>query len=518
MGRRIRQSLAVELQFQKIVLLLLSFEFFGEPFRIWAFVPYHTSFSRSVPSLGAPTSINVAALSSEKATSESNDVSSSKSAPLAQNDKTILNTTSPIPKINKGSTSQELILKTLDGRSRCVKFISPLLEYGYKPAVESFESGDNLKKPLLLYLPGFDSTFLSPFLQFPELDTIFDVRCMTVPTRDRSTYDELKSTVIEYLESESLVDRSNNATQTKSGLLSRWFGRKEVRRPIYLAGESFGGILAVDVALTLLKEKPQLDFQGLCLINAATCFDRSRLAAEGPPVTKYPTWLYPFGLLKLLPMFTDEYSFDQLLLILKGQGLPSVIDDETREAYMGRVAFSLPFVIPYMDQGALEWRLTEWLSYGCNQMLSRLSQWKKFGSFRTLIVAGEKDACLPSIEEAERLASLLPPRTTLHVVEGAGHASTCGARVDLAALFRSAFSELKSRKYRRTSMKEEAAAGTGPYLGMEPRYDNATIGLNPLKYWNRKYFKSYTSKPSLLALANNSNVTTATISGSNTTS
>ena len=67
-------------------------------------------------------------------------------------------------------------------------------------------------------------------------------------------------------------------------------------------------------------------------------------------------------------------------------------------------------------------------------------------------------------------------------------------------------------------MKEEAAAGTGPYLGMEPRYDNATIGLNPLKYWNRKYFKSYTSKPSLLALANNSNVTTATISGSNTTS
>jgi hypothetical protein len=102
-----------------------------------------------------------------------------------------------------------------------------------------------------------------------------------------------------------------------------------------------------------------------------------------------------------------------------------------------------------------------------------------------------KGCRLPSIDEAERLAYLVPPRSTLHIVEGAGHASTCGARIDMAALFRSAFPELKSRKARRTSMKEEAAAGQGPYLGMEPRYDNATIGLNPINYWNTKYFKRF---------------------------
>lgn len=65
-------------------------------------------------------------------------------------------------------------------RKRNVRFISPCLEYGYPPAVEDFENKSMLDKPLLLYLPGFDGTFLSPFIQFPELSTIFDVRCMNI--------------------------------------------------------------------------------------------------------------------------------------------------------------------------------------------------------------------------------------------------------------------------------------------------------------------------------------------------
>uniref|UniRef100_A0A7S2Y5Z5 AB hydrolase-1 domain-containing protein n=1 Tax=Entomoneis paludosa TaxID=265537 RepID=A0A7S2Y5Z5_9STRA len=328
-------------------------------------------------------------------------------------------------------------------RPHDVEFISPLLKYGYKPAVDAWESGEDVKKPILLYLPGFDGTFLSPFLQFPELHTIFDVRCMTISTKDRSTYEELKVGVVQYLESISVPSAQNvtsdNAENEKTedsgrgGWIGRLFGKEKVkRRPVYLAGESFGGILASDVALTILKGNTNIDLQGLCLINAATCYDRSRLAAEAPRVAEYPSWLYTAGLLRLLPLFTDEYSASQLLRILKAEGLPSVIDDETREAYMGRVAFSLPFVIPYIDQGVLQWRLTEWLSYGCNYMLSRLSEFKQFKDFRTLIVAGEKDATLPSIDECERIASLLPRRSTLHIVEGAGHASTCGARVDLA--------------------------------------------------------------------------------------
>ena len=331
-------------------------------------------------------------------------------------------------------------------------------------------------------------------------------------------------------------------------------------RPVYLAGESFGGILAAEVALSILSSpvsssspsaampptsSPQpwlassmipstsftdgslissssspssINLKGLALINAATCYDRSKLAAEGPIVADLHPWLYNLGLLRLLPLFTDDYSLQQLRLILQSKALPSVIDTAAREAYMGRVAFSLPFVIPFLPQETLKWRLTQWLDYGCARMASRLVDFrkvllqksKKSDDFGILIVAGEKDGALPSIAEAERLANVLPNVGLLHVVEGAGHASTCGSRVDLAALFRKCFPGLRPRGILggglpwqrvgpaatastddsgRTAMKKGAAAGKGAYFGMEPRYDNATIGLNPLLYWSSRFYR-----------------------------
>lgn len=35
-----------------------------------------------------------------------------------------------------------------------VRFTAPLLEEGFPPAVNEYKSGENKKKPLLLYLPG----------------------------------------------------------------------------------------------------------------------------------------------------------------------------------------------------------------------------------------------------------------------------------------------------------------------------------------------------------------------------
>jgi len=234
----------------------------------------------------------------------------------------------------------------------------------------------------------------------------------------------------------------------------------------------------------------------LSLINAATCYDRSIFAVDGFAVAELPFWLYPAGLLKLLPLFMDKYSFDQLMLILRGEALPSVIDDECREAYLGRVAFSLPFVFPFLPQAALKWRLLAWLDTGCTHMSSRLPDLKKLSpDFRTLVVAGEEDLTLPSIDEAERLATVLP-NAHIHIVEGAGHASTCGSRVDLAALMRARFVELQESKHGhvgRTQMKSIAAMGKGPYFGMEPRYDGKSVGLNPLLYWTRKYHLRYKS-------------------------
>ena len=428
-------------------------------------------------------------------------------------------------------------IKNVTQTSKYVRFMSPLLEYGYPPVVSEYQDGTLQDKPLLLYLPGFDGTFLSPFLQFPELATIFDVRCMTVGIEDRSTVQELKQAVISYLREMVTLDARSklqperqNATESSLSLsktkrrdkLASSSSSSKKSRPFYLAGESFGGILACDVALDLRQDK-SLSFQGLALINPATCYYRSRLAIKGPDVAASHPWLYYFNLLGLLPLFTDDYSVDQLLMILRGQALPSVIDNAIREAYLGRVAFSLPFVLPVMKQETLQWRLSEWLEKGSARMEGKMEQLAADKSLRILLVVGENDGTLPSIDEAERLAGILGQKLTIHVVEGAGHASTCGSRVDLAALFRQTFPRLRRRpttsssrrekseeqksglrwppwrkatnatdatnEKPRTEMKPIAAMGKGKYLGMEPRYDNATIGLSPLKYWSSAYYK-----------------------------
>jgi pimeloyl-ACP methyl ester carboxylesterase len=384
-------------------------------------------------------------------------------------------------------------------RPQNIRFISPLLEYGYSPAVDEYENNTLALKPLLLYLPGFDGTFLSPFLQFPELHTIFDIRCMVIATEDRSTFDQVCDTVVDYIQNHldmnissttpTLDASSTNNTKTAMnifGISSKRNVNKPRKRQIYLAGESFGGIVAVSVLQKLQNESEPIPIRGLALINAATCYDRSRLALEGLKVAEGKKWLYAIGLIKLLPLFADQYSLGQLLFILQAKALPSVIDNEHREAYLGRVAFSLPFVVPFLSQETLWWRLQQWLMAGCTKV-GGAEQLKVIKIVPTLIVAGEADATLPSIAEAERLASIVPD-ALVHVVPGAGHASTCGSRIDLAALFRSRFPELRS-KGGRLKMKSVAAAGQGPDFGMEPRYDNATIGLNPLRYWTRKLFR-----------------------------
>lgn len=448
-----------------------------------------------------------------------------------------------------------------------VDFVSPLLDYGYPPAAYDLklqQDGeiDGKDKPILLYLPGFDGTYICPFIQFPELGTEFEVWCMTIGMEDRSTYEELKTMVLDFVKNDLTIDfkekslaaastsnvtkdaedveetspKKNASSNNSSGLFAGWFGggakkpsRKRNSRPIYIAGESFGGILASDIARTLLEEQtnktntdePIVDLQGLVLINPATCYDRSQLATAGPPIAKQSLPLYLLGLVsKLLPLFTDEFSFEQLLLILQAKALPSVIDNPCREAYMGRVALSLPTRLEFMPPSTMDWRLNEWLQTGCSA--SRDLTFAAFPNFRSLIVVGEKDKTLPSIAEAERLANkvTIPTKTRIHVVEGAGHASTCGSRLDLAAEIRNSFPELQKSRFgrkkgkrsqqdsdnidlsydsenentKRTSMKSEAQEGFGPYFGMTERYDKADIGLNPLKYWSKTNFQAVQKK------------------------
>ena len=313
--------------------------------------------------------------------------------------------------------------------------------------------------------------------KFPELGTIFEVHGMTVDMKDRSTFDELCEKVLQYL------------------------SRQDERRPIYLIGESFGGLLALEVLLKIKEDNQtklsKINIQGLTLVNPATSFLQSPLAQVGPMVASSSKNFvtYAFGVFqKLVPMFLDEFQMPQLLLILSAKALPSVIDTPQREAYMGRVALSLPSTLKFMPQSTLQWRLQEWLQVGCQRFHSRDGLKRlKMTNTRILVVVGEEDKTLPSLSEANRLLSSLENCCEVFIVNGAGHASTCGSRIDLSAVMRSRFSELQTNG--RTQMKETAQRqGTGEYFGMEIRYDNQSwFGLSPLLYWSPEHYKKWTS-------------------------
>lgn len=370
-----------------------------------------------------------------------------------------------------------------------VVFTSPLLSEGYRPAVDSHESGSMKKKPLLLYLPGFDGTLLSPFLQFPELGTIFDVRGMSVDMSNRSTFLELQKMVIDYI-----LSISSNNDESESGNA----------RPLYLMGESFGGILASSVALEITKDKEKysrknINLCGLTLINPATSYLRSNLykytsiskSQECPPL------LYPFEIIsKIVPLFIDAYQLPQLLLILSSKALPSVIDTPAREAYMGRTAFSIPQKLKFMPQETLDWRLNQWLYEGCHFIKSGKELKKlKEKQIKTLVIVGEDDKTLPSLEEAKKLRKYFSTSEegdddceyyASFVVKGAGHASTAGSRADIASIMRATFPDLISGKTdennSRTTMKKAALDGKEEYFGMTPRYDgDVKIGMLPTR-------------------------------------
>lgn len=283
-------------------------------------------------------------------------------------------------------------------------FSHPLLTEGYPPAVLEYESKQHLNKPMLLYLPGFDGTLVAPFLQFPELGTEFDVRGLSIDMSDRSTFYELRDGVINYIVSELLDgdNGANAATAPKS-------------RPIYILGESFGGILASEVCLALQEHHPSINIGGLVLINPATSYTRSRLYVEAPPVSQMSMpFAYIAGLVKLLPLFADSYQMPQLLMMLSSDALPSIIDTTAREAYMGRVAFSLADKLKFMPREALDWRLTSWLKDGCEIVTAE--RLKDLSKQRVLLVVGEVDEALPSTDEAERLQSIIS-NSEVHIVD-----------------------------------------------------------------------------------------------------
>ena len=266
----------------------------------------------------------------------------------------------------------------------------------------------NSTKPMLLYCPGIELTGYSLHRQVAELSNDFDVSWLAVPTEDRSDFSQLVDVVFDAVEA--------------------------ANRSVYLVGESFGGVLALSVALR--NTKPPAGLAGLVLINPATSVTRSwpaRLPGLLDAVASLPAGASDLTYQALATPIFAAISGDPLQLGRRRSdaGLPPPI---ALANTVGRLAGQLPEITALPNALPLDT-----LAYRLDMLTkaAEASDKLKLGTLRlpVQILCSTEDKVLPSSEEGKRLARILPnARVTL--LEESGHVPLLEARVALADVLR----------------------------------------------------------------------------------
>ncbi|OUL21239.1 alpha/beta hydrolase [Nostoc sp. 106C] len=220
--------------------------------------------------------------------------------------------------------------------------------------------------PLFVYLPGMDGTGQLLRSQTAGLELGFDVRCLAIPRQDLTTWDVLTNNVLDLIHTEL---------------------EKSSQRPIYLCGESFGGCLAMKVAI----QAPQL-FKRIILINPASSFHLRPWFNWASQLTYlvHP-YLYEIGALGLLPFLASLQRMtrsDRQELLKSMRSVPP-------ETVLWRLSLLREFHVE-------------------DEQLRRLTQ-------PVLLIAGVQDRLLPSVDEVRRLANILPNSKML-LLPQSGHA------------------------------------------------------------------------------------------------
>ncbi|MBW4687068.1 MAG: alpha/beta hydrolase [Komarekiella atlantica HA4396-MV6] len=244
--------------------------------------------------------------------------------------------------------------------------------------------------PLFVYLPGMDGTGQLLRSQTVGLEVGFDVRCLALPRKDLTTWDVLTKNVLHLIHAEL---------------------EKSSQRPVYLCGESFGGCLAMKVAI----QTPQL-FKRIILINPASAFKlRSWLNSASQLTSFVPESLYDIGALGLLPFLAS---------------LPRISRSDRHELL--KTMRSVP-------PATVLWRLSLVREFHVDEKkLRRLTQ-------PTLLIAGASDRLLPSVSEVKRIANILPNAKTM-VLPDSGHACLLEKDINLYEILKSQnFLESKSQ-------------------------------------------------------------------------
>jgi pimeloyl-ACP methyl ester carboxylesterase/1-acyl-sn-glycerol-3-phosphate acyltransferase len=280
----------------------------------------------------------------------------------------------------------------------------------FQKVAERYNAAENSNKPIALYLPGLDGFGISAVAQFNDLSKTFELWRMTVSVDDRASFHELVQKPVRFID--DIVGNSS--------------------RPVYIIGESFGGLLTTAVGMQLRNREQKLGkpnpVKGLVLVNPATSFDESGWDITAPllamlgRVTEQPGSA-PFGLpsaysviggLTLSALIPSRQQFGKIVDTF--MSIDSVRDPsrfgETLNGYLDMFRITSEFLPP----GLLEHRIKNWLMVGTSVVDSRLTQL----DIPSLIVVGTADQLISSKSEADRLTKLLPRAEKLQVRE-AGH-------------------------------------------------------------------------------------------------
>ncbi|XP_078168112.1 esterase/lipase/thioesterase family protein isoform X3 [Carex rostrata] len=227
--------------------------------------------------------------------------------------------------------------------------------------------------PLLLFLPGSDGVGMGLILHHKSLGKVFEVKCLHIPVKDRTSFEGLINIVEKCIKSEHSIRPS---------------------RPIYLVGDSFGGCLALAVA----ARNPTIDLV-LVLVNPATSFDKSPLQPIFPLLENLPSELHA-----TVPYILSFVMGDPIKMAMVGiQGdLPS---PQTIEKLSNTLTSMLPLLSELAEiipRETLLWKL-KLLKSAAAYTNSRLHA----VTAPVLILASGKDNLLPSGAEADRLFSTL---------------------------------------------------------------------------------------------------------------
>lgn len=238
----------------------------------------------------------------------------------------------------------------------------------------------NPNYPLFVFLPGMDGTGQLLRSQTKGLETAFDVRCLAIPPDDLTNWEDLTSKVVNLIE-EQLKERPS--------------------RLVYLCGESFGGCLAMKVAL----EAPHL-FDRIILVNPASSFNQRPWLRWGAQLNRLvPENLYAVSALALIPFLSNlarTAPRDRGDLLKAMQSVPAK---------------------------TANWRISLVSEFDVDEtQLRHLTQ-------PVLIIAGAADHLLPSVHEAERLVNRLP-NAKMVVLSQSGHACLLETDVSLFDIMR----------------------------------------------------------------------------------